>query len=65
MLFVRIYNEIVKFLWTKYLYPSKSIYKNQFYSFNMSKNNLVELNGIEPLTSALQGRRSPNWAIAP
>ena len=39
-----------------------------YLSFNLSKNlkNFsVELNGIEPLTSALQGRRSPNWAIAP
>ena len=26
---------------------------------------IVELIGIEPITSALQGRRSPNWAIAP
>ena len=26
---------------------------------------LVELKGIEPLTSCLQGRRSPSWAIAP
>ena len=34
-----------------------------YLSFNLSKNlkNFsVELNGIEPLTSALQGRRSPN-----
>ncbi len=31
-------------------------------SFNLSKNLkiLVELIGIEPITSALQGRRSPN-----
>ena len=26
---------------------------------------LVELSGIEPLTSCVQGRRSPSWAIAP
>ena len=26
---------------------------------------LVEINGIEPLTSCLQGRRSPSWAIPP
>ena len=37
-----------------------------YYSFNLSKNKslkkkrLVELIGIEPITSALQGRRSPN-----
>ena len=41
-----------------------------FYSFNLSKNipdesEFVELIGIEPITSALQGRRSPSWAIAP
>ena len=27
--------------------------------------NLVELRGIEPRTSCVQGRRSPSWAIAP
>ncbi len=26
---------------------------------------MVELSGIEPLTSCVQGRRSPSWAIAP
>ena len=26
---------------------------------------MVEINGIEPLTSCLQGRRSPSWAIPP
>ena len=25
----------------------------------------VELDGLEPTASALQGRRSPNWATAP
>ena len=26
---------------------------------------MVELSGIEPLTSCVQGRRSPSWAKAP
>ena len=26
---------------------------------------MVEISGIEPLTSCVQGRRSPSWAIAP
>ena len=26
---------------------------------------MVEVNGIEPLTSCVQGRRSPSWAIPP
>ena len=26
---------------------------------------LVEISGLEPLTSALQGQRSTNWAISP
>ena len=25
----------------------------------------VETRGLEPLTSAVQGRRSPNWAMSP
>ena len=27
--------------------------------------NVVELTGVEPATSSVQGRRSPNWATAP
>ena len=32
---------------------------------NSRSGNLVELRGIEPRTSCVQGRRSPSWAIAP
>ncbi len=35
------------------------------YILNLLNSNLVELSGIEPLTSCVQGRRSPSWAIAP
>ena len=33
--------------------------------FNPISNWLVEISGIEPLTSCLQGRRSPSWAKPP
>ena len=26
---------------------------------------MVEVNGLEPMTSCVQGRRSPNWATPP
>ena len=39
----------------KYLFPGTSV---NFFE-------LVEISGIEPLTSCLQGRRSPSWAKPP
>ena len=39
----------------------KMLYKFSLFQFFKEQNKFfVELNGIEPLTSALQGRRSPN-----
>ena len=40
---------------------------NKFFSFELStlSNILVEVNGIEPMTSCVQGRCSPNWATPP
>ena len=34
-------------------------------SYKPNQKNLVEISGIEPLTYAVQVRRSPNWAISP
>ena len=48
---------------TKVITSSYSIVKEQYYFQSLYF--LVEITGIEPVTSALQGRRSPNWAISP
>ena len=39
---------------------SKSISYMQLSKIEYFYTNLVEVNGIEPMTSCLQGRRSPN-----
>ena len=31
----------------------------------LKQRNMVEVNGIEPMASCVQGRRSPNWATPP
>ena len=38
---------------------------NNTYAINLTMTILVEISGIEPLTSCVQGRRSPSWAISP
>lgn len=36
-----------------------------YYSYNININSMVENNGIEPLTSCVQSKRSPSWANSP
>lgn len=53
---------------TLYLLDSLTCSVVTFYltiHFSLSYISLVEISGFEPLTSALQGQRSPNWAISP
>ena len=50
----------------EFLYPRNSMKpQTVFQHFVVSVNFLVESTGIEPVTSCLQGRRSPSWANPP
>ena len=50
--------------WLGYINYYKNNVSYPISQFSKSKN-LVELTGIEPMTSWMQIRRSPNWAKAP
>ena len=54
---VRHYSKLFSFCHLKTLIFLMNAFKSQ--------KELVELNGIEPMTSCLQSRRSTNWATAP
>ena len=39
--------------------------KSSMFNLHSSMKKVVEVNGIEPMTSCVQGRRSPSWATPP
>ena len=51
--------------WISLRNSMKSLLLRRNFSQSLSFFRLVEISGIEPLTSCLQGRRSPSWAKPP